>query len=503
MTSAAAALGALGALGAILGRTRAVVAVGLTALGAAGLLFTRGLLPGGVSEQLGSATGISALALGLPFLAGLAAVFVRYPGGVIPAVVAAAPFRSPIEIGADNRFLIGLGEKGALGRLIPLYAIVTAAALALAWRLVRGDQVTALPSVFAVPAGLFAALMFLSTFWSYDEAATDERLTFFVLPFVAVLAVVARAPFRSWLPRVLAIEAFALASLFAVVGLIEWSTRSLLFYDPKVAVGNAYTNFFRVTSLFSDPSIYARHVAVALAILVVCLWLNRIGVLAGIALATLLFAGMFFSYSQSSMVALAVAILVVTFLVCGRAMRRVLVVTAAVLVALGAAGFGGLLAAGFDPGRVTSGRSTLVADTWAAFEANPIKGVGIGAQPAASRDLTEGPRQARRNVSHTAPVTIAAELGIIGLALYLAFLAGSLRLLWLVRARDEALGLSLLAAMLVLFVHSLSYGVFFEDPLVWAILGVACASLGTSPTPLRVPEPNPRDGRAVPAPAAR
>ena len=104
MTSAAAALGALGALGAILGRTRAVVAIGLTALGAAGLLFTRGLLPGGVSEQLGSATGISALALGLPLLAALAAVFVRYPGGVIPAVVAAAPFRFPFEVGTDNRF---------------------------------------------------------------------------------------------------------------------------------------------------------------------------------------------------------------------------------------------------------------------------------------------------------------------------------------------------------------------------------------------------------------
>ena len=44
--------------------------------------------------------------------------------------------------------------------------------------------------------------------------------------------------------------------------------------------------------------------------------------------------------------------------------------------------------------------------------------------------------------------------------------------------------------MLVLFVHSLSYGVFFEDPLVWAILGIACASLGTSPTPLPRPEPH-------------
>jgi O-antigen ligase len=503
MTSAAAALGALGALGAILGRTRPVVAAGFAALGAAELLLARELLPGGLGEQLDSASGVAALALGLPFLVALAAVFVRYPGGIIPAVVAAAPFRFPFEIDSGNRFLVGLGENGALGRLVPLYVIVAAAALALVWRLARGDPARPLPLVLAVPAGLLAALMFLSALWSHDEAATVDRLTFFILPFVALLAVVARAPFRSWLPRVLLIETLALASLFAVVGLVEWSTRSLLFYDPKVAVANAYSNFFRVTSLFSDPSIYARHVAVALAILVVCLWLGRIGVLAGIALTALLFAGLFVSYSQSSMVALTAAVLVVTYLAADKAMRRALVLTAAVLVTLGAIGFGGLLAAGFDAGRVTSGRTSLVADTWEVFEANPIEGVGIAAQPEASRDLSEGPRDVRRNASHTAPVTIAAEFGIIGLALYLALLAATLRLLWLVRARDEALGLSLLAAILVLFVHSLSYGVFFEDPLVWTILGVACAALGTSPEAVRVPWPGRRDRHTVPAPAAR
>ena len=86
-----------------------------------------------------------------------------------------------------------------------------------------------------------------------------------------LVAVVGRAPFPAWMPRALAIAAVALAALFAVVGLVEEATHRLLFYTPSVEVGNAYSSFFRVTSLFRDPSLYGRHVVLGIAIVLVAL----------------------------------------------------------------------------------------------------------------------------------------------------------------------------------------------------------------------------------------
>ncbi len=501
MTTAAALVGSVGTLAFLLGRSRLLVAAGLLALGVAGALVAQDLLPDGI--ELGSAVGLAALAVGAPLLALLAVLFVHRPAVLVPAVVGTAWLRWPFEIDTTDGLSIGLGEAGSLGRLVPLYAVVAAAGIALLWRLARGEEPSVLPPVFAVPAALLSGLTILSLVWAYDPAAAEDRLVFFVLPFVCVLGLVARTPWQPWLPRVLAVEAVALAVLFAAVGLVESWTRTLIFYDPKVAVANEFTSYFRVTSLFADPSIYARHVALAIVVLVVCLWLGRIGVLAGAALIAFLFAGIYVSYSQSTMVALAAAVCLVTFLAADARTRRIITVTAAVLVVAGVAAFGALVAAGYDPERLTSTRSTLVADTWRVFETHPIEGVGLASQPAASRDLTDGPRSARRNVSHTAPLTVAAELGIVGVALYAAFIAGAFLLLLRVRARDEALGLALLGVGTVLFVHSLSYGVFFDDPLVWAVLGIGAAAAGPGEAVLRAPAALRRRRRPSPAPAAR
>ena len=46
-----------------------------------------------------------------------------------------------------------------------------------------------------------------------------------------------------------------------------------------------------------------------------------------------------------------------------------------------------------------------------------------------------------------------------------------------VRRRHQALGLSLAAVFLALFVHSLAYSGFFEDPITWFVLAVAAAFL--------------------------
>jgi O-antigen ligase len=130
--------------------------------------------------------------------------------------------------------------------------------------------------------------------------------------------------------------------------------------------------------------------------------------------------------------------------------------------------------------RFTSGRSQLVSGTARVFADHPLVGVGIGAQPKATREAG-GKKLTRRNASHTTPLTIAAEGGIIGLALYVAFLLGAAKLLDGVHRMRPVLGLGLAGAFLVLFVHSLLYAGFFQDPLVWGVVGLAAAVLATLP----------------------
>ena len=115
-------------------------------------------------------------------------------------------------------------------------------------------------------------------------------------------------------------------------------------------------------------------------------------------------------------------------------------------------------------------------------------GAGIGAQPAASRRLAEREATLKGFVSHTTPLTVAAELGLLGLALYAALLAGAAWAIDQVRRRDLALGLTLGAALVALFVHSLTYSGFFEDPLTWFVLAVASSFL-VSQAPVRTSTP--------------
>jgi O-antigen ligase len=111
------------------------------------------------------------------------------------------------------------------------------------------------------------------------------------------------------------------------------------------------------------------------------------------------------------------------------------------------------------------------------IEDRPFAGVGIGGQARASRDLVGSDRPTPNFVSHTTPLTVFAELGIIGLALYVWLLVGGAILIGAVLRRDRALGLALLASFLALFVHALFYSGFLEDPITWFVLAVGAGYL--------------------------
>jgi putative inorganic carbon (HCO3(-)) transporter len=468
--------GALAAVLLLLARGRVTLLAGLLllAVSEAGLTLSLGTGP---LEKLTSVSGAAAGVLGLAVLAGAAALFVRRPALVPIAVLLAAPFRPPIQFDAASEFIVSIADDGRLGRLLPLYFVLLAATLALGWRAARGRQVRPLPRAIAYPAAAFFAFALLSLLWADDVEAGTNLLAFFTLPFAALLATVARADFPDFAPRALAAAGIGLATLFAVVGLWQAATRELFFYAPNLAVSNANSDYFRVTSLFGDPSLYGRHVVLGIGIALALLVTQRWRTWPLIGLVALMWAGLLFSYSQSSMAALLVVVLAMALVTGDRRVRRAVGLLALVAV-IGAGAYVAVrLVDGADLNRITSDRTERVEDTARVIEDRPVAGVGIGGQPRASRRLTESTEPTPKFVSHTTPLTVAAELGLIGLGLYVWLLVGGAQVIKRVRDRNDAFGLALGASFLALFVHALFYSGFLEDPLTWLVLGVGAGWL--------------------------
>jgi O-antigen ligase len=477
-TAQLAALG--GALGAVLvllagGRAgRFLLLAGLALLAATELGFAWAL-GDGVFDRLSGASGAGALMFGIAAVAVAAAVCVRWPAIVPLAVLVTAPLRPPLSFDSSSTLLVQIADDGRLGRLLPLYFVLAAASAALGWRALRGDELRTIPRQIALPAAAFFAFACCSLLWADDVEAGTNLLLFFTLPFVALLATVARAEFPDWAPRALAGTAIALACVFAAVGLWQAATRELFFYAPNLAASNANTDYFRVTSLFGDPSLYGRHVVLGIGVALALLATRRWRTWPLIALLALMWAGLLFSYSQSSMVALLVITLAIAVATGDARIRRAVALLAAAAVVAAGAYVAVQVADGKSLNRITSDRTERVEDATRVIEKHPIAGVGIGGQPRASRRLAGSDRPTPNFVSHTTPLTVFAELGAIGLVLYAWLLVGGARLILQVRRRDEALGLALGAAFIGLFVHALFYSGFLEDPLTWLVIAIAAA----------------------------
>ena len=231
----------------------------------------------------------------------------------------------------------------------------------------------------------------------------------------------------------------ALACGFAFVGITQLWTGSL-YFAPDLEVSNAYTSYLRTTSIFSDASIYGRQLAVAIVVLVSVLWVARISLWAAGALITFLWVGLYFVLAVEHGRACGVG-------AGSRPRGRKPSRPAHPRARCRRSGNCGdrrhlVTVRGDSAQRATSGRTALIEDTWRVFAANPIAGVGLGSQPEAARD-EGGARAKDKNASHTTPLTVAAELGVLGLAAYVALLFGGAALLLAVFRNDRALGLAL------------------------------------------------------------
>jgi putative inorganic carbon (HCO3(-)) transporter len=433
--------------------------------------------------------------LGLGVLGLAAAAIARRPSVLAPLTVLALPFRVPIQAGSG----------AASNLLVPLYFVVAAASLAwiapaLAGGRRRPERPGALiaparrladwvPRLLAVSVVLYAIQAVYSPAKGFEKAL--ENTVFFYVPFT-LLFVMLRG--LAWTPRLVrgCLQlTVILAVIFSGLGFYEYATKTLILNSRLIAANDLHT-YFTVNSVFLDPDIFGRYLALVMILLAVGLLYERPPrehVRVTLVLAVL-WAGLVLTLSRSSLGALLVGLAVLA------ALRwkpsRALVVAAAV-IALGAIAvvaspttFG--LNQGVDG--ATSGRGGLVSGGLSLFADRPVWGYGSGSF------VTEYKAHHRAiatslSASHTIPVTVAAEQGLIGELAYLALVL--VAIVCLVRgARGDPIRSAFAAAFVALVFHTMLYADFLEDPTAWVLLGVGVALASASASASR-----PGEARAV------
>jgi len=428
-------------------------------------------------EALRDDVGRSAAALlvGAALVAALAFAFRRWPLLIPLAIVAALPFRVPLEAGGDTANL-----------LVPLYLVIAGAVLATLWRdWSRREAPTPAPSrpIRWLPRILAAVLVLyaLQVLYSEDFSQGLQNVCFFYVPFAVVYALVSDV---RWEKRTLVLVLGVVgveATLFVLIGTVEYLSREL-FWNDAVIRSNEWHTYFRVNSVFWDPNIYGRYLALAIVIATApLLWVKgRRDFALLTALIGVLWFGLAPTFSESSFIALLAGLAVLAALRWN--WRWTLLAVGVGFLAI----TGIVVASGkFRPNIIFSGRWDLVVGGAELWTERPLWGYGSGGFQDAYREHREN-KDKPVSVSHTEPVTVLAEQGLIGFALYVALLVVALWTMgsgmW-TRAAERAPPYAgrgaVLAAFVALLVHTMAYAGFYEDPITWVLLA-AGASLAAA-----------------------
>ncbi len=412
---------------------------------------------------------IVGIVLALALIAALAAIFRARPNLFALCAVIALPFRFSLLSG------------GTGGVLLVLYVVIAAGALGfVAW----GDR-RAEPAVGMLERALalFIVLYAIQALYTPDLGKAAQEVCFFLVPFALLFVLLRRVRWDRALLARAAWAVVALAVAFVAVAAVEYASRRLLFHSSL----NSNQRYFRVNSLFYDPNIYGRFLALTMVLVAAAMmWeRRRRQVVLAAALLTLLWLGLVGSVSQSSIVALLAGLAVIAafrFPLRAGATAAVAVLAAVALVAVLDAGRLHLnLSDTQSANNSTSGRASLVKEGADLFADRPLGGFGSASF---SCEYLRHTRHTSAYVcgsatpagvtsdSHTTPITIAAEQGAIGLLAYVALLLAAVLTLARGGLRSSPVRVALLAAFVALVVHSWAYADSLEDPISWALLAV-------------------------------
>ncbi|MFL5884069.1 MAG: O-antigen ligase family protein [Thermoleophilaceae bacterium] len=446
----------------------------------------------------------------------LAALFHRRPEALPVLAVAALPFRLPVATTSAG--------GGSANLLVPLYAVIGGGVLAYAWRrLGPGSRAAAAaegngggtldevwrertPGRLELALLLFVVLYALQSLYSSDYEQGLKNAVFFYIPFTLLLKLLTTVQWSRKIVTACVAVTAALALAFVGVGFVEYATRHLL-WNHKVIESNEFQSYFRVNSLFFDPNIFGRYIAMVMVVLAgLLLWASRRrDVLVTAAMLAVLWAGLVLSFSQSSFGALLLGLGVLAGFRWGWRPVVLAGVGAAVLALAVVVAAPGLVHLNYKSkhgvNRASSGRLDLIRGGAAMFADRPLWGYGSGSFAKRYRAREKASSQQAASASHTIPLTVAAEQGVLGFAAYVLVLVAAFGLLFagLGRLGDRAPPARVLARVVVaaafcgLVLHTLLYAAFLEDPITWTLLalGIVLSAPLPSPAPLS-PAPSAR-----------
>ncbi len=414
-----------------------------------------------------------AIVVGVLLVVGLAWVFRKWPILMPLAIIGTLPFRVPLESGGETANL-----------LVPLYVVIAAGVLAAMFLPPPTEKRR--PRWVAKTLAAFVVLYALQALYSDDFSKGLQEVCFFLVPFTLAYILLRELP---WDRRLL-VSALVLvtveAVVFVLIGSVEYASRSL-FWNQAVIRSNEFHTYFRVNSMFWDPNIYGRYLSLVLVVVTAAmLWVKeRRAFWLLTATMVILWIGLAQTFSQSSFVALLAGLAMLAAL--RWSWRWTLAVTIVAVI-------GGVLVVLLVGGKsITldrlnvdfSGRGHLVSGGAELFAERPVWGYGSGSfQTAYSDHHSKEPV----TISHTEPVTVAAEQGLIGLVAYVALV---LVALWTMGAGLWARGpdrgppyvfiarAAVLAAFVALLVHTMAYAGFFQDPITWVLLAIGASLAST------------------------
>jgi putative inorganic carbon (hco3(-)) transporter len=348
---------------------------------------------------------------------------------------------------------------------------------------------------------LYIVVYGVQALYSLDFEKALQQMVFFYVPFTLLFCLLRELDWSGRLVRLCLQVLVVLALLFAGVGFVEYATKTI-FLNPKLVAANDVHTYFTVNSVFFDPDIFGRFLALVMILVAAVLLdssepreqITATGVLA------VLWGALVLTLSRSSLAALLVGL--GTLAALRWRTTRVLIAAAAV-IAIGAAAiaitpktFG--LNQGLN--NASSGRADLVTGGLDMFGSRPVWGYGSGAfvrEYHKRHPSTPTPQGA----SHTIAVTIAAEQGLIGLLVYLALVLTAIAVL-IRGTRGDPVRAALAAAWLALVFHTLLYADFLEDPFTWALLGIGTAlATAHAKAPVASRRIRTEPGHAAPVPA--
>ena len=110
----------------------------------------------------------------------------------------------------------------------------------------------------------------IQALYSRDVSNAIENIGFFFVPFAALFVLLAEVEWtKALLTRAVQVVG-GIAVVLALIGLFQSATRDL-FLNPELFDANQLHAYFRVNSLFFDPNILGRYMALAITVLAACL----------------------------------------------------------------------------------------------------------------------------------------------------------------------------------------------------------------------------------------